>query len=144
MNNTFPLQQTPLTGNLDSESITRQYKLNLMTRFMEIKSLNPKVTQIEIAKELGYPTSSLHDTHDINMLSPYRNTPISHKRKQKNSNQEHDLQRHQMTSNDPKEPQLTSNDAEVKHVKSKNRLKSGGEIEINQEFLHEILHKNNL
>ena len=144
MTNTFSLQQTSLTGNLDKKSITRQYKLNLMTRFMEIKSLNPKVTQFEIAKELGYPTSNLHDTHDINMRSPFRNTPSSHKRKQKISNREHDLQRHQMTSNDLKEPQLTSNDAEVKHVKSKNRLKSGGNIEINQEYLHEILHKNNL
>ena len=45
---------------------------------------------------------------DINMLSPYRIPPNSNKRKQKTSNCEHDLERHQMRSNYLKEPQLTS------------------------------------
>ena len=36
------------------------------------------------------------------MLSPYRIPPDSHKRKQKNSNHENDLEKPQMTSNDLK------------------------------------------
>ena len=38
MNNSFSLQQISKTGNLESNLITRQYKLNLMARFMEIKN----------------------------------------------------------------------------------------------------------
>ena len=52
MNNTFSLEQISETVNLDSSLIFRQYKLNLMARFMEIKSLNPKIRQDQIAKEL--------------------------------------------------------------------------------------------
>ena len=59
MNNTFSLQQISQTGNFDSDLITRQYKLDLMARFMEIKSINPKLKQSEIAKELGYSSSTL-------------------------------------------------------------------------------------
>ena len=35
--------------------------------------MNPRLTQKELAKELGCSTSSLHcNRKDINMLSPYR------------------------------------------------------------------------
>ena len=44
-----------------------------MARFMEMKSNNPKLTQKEIAKELGYSDSTLKRyRNDINMQSPYR------------------------------------------------------------------------
>ena len=59
MNNTFSLQQISQTGNVDSDLITRHYKLDLMARFMEIKSINPKLKESEIAKELGYSSSTL-------------------------------------------------------------------------------------
>ena len=36
MINTFSLERISKTGNLDSNLIVRQYKLNLMARFMEI------------------------------------------------------------------------------------------------------------
>ena len=49
MNNTFSLQQISRTGNLDSNLISRQYKLNLMADFMRIKHKNPKLKQSEIA-----------------------------------------------------------------------------------------------
>ena len=49
-----------------------------------------------------------------------------------------------MSSNDIKRPHLTSNDPEAKPVKSKNNLKGGANIEINDKYLHEILHKNTL
>ena len=71
MNNTFSLQQKPQTGNLDSNLITRQYKLDLKARFMEMKSINPKLKQSEIAKEIGCSSSILQRYRQaINMLSP--------------------------------------------------------------------------
>ena len=42
MNDTFSLEQISKAGNFDSNVIFRQYKVDLMARFMEIKSLNPK------------------------------------------------------------------------------------------------------
>ena len=45
-----------------------------MARFREIKSLNPKLKQSEIAKELGCSTSTLQRyRQDLNMISPDRN-----------------------------------------------------------------------
>ena len=78
------------------------------------------------------------------MLSPYRIPPDSHKRRQKILNQEQDLEGTQMFSNDCKRPQMTTNDPEVKPVKSKNKLEGGAIIEINGEYLDEILHNDNL
>ena len=51
MNNSysFSLQQISRTGNLDSNLISRQYKLNLMAVFIWIKYKNPKMKQSEIA-----------------------------------------------------------------------------------------------
>ena len=73
MNNTFSLEQISKTGNLDANLILRQYKLDLMSRFMEMKSNNPKFTQKQISKELGFSDSTLKRyRNDINMQSPYR------------------------------------------------------------------------
>ena len=50
---------------------------------MEIKSINPKTKQSEIAKELGCSSSTLQRyRRDINLISPYRNTRIHFKSKQ--------------------------------------------------------------
>ena len=43
MNNLLCLQQIFQTGNLDSISILRQYKLDLMTRFIEKKNHESKI-----------------------------------------------------------------------------------------------------
>ena len=59
MNTTVSLEQIFETGSLDSNSIFRQYKLDLMARFMEHKSTNPKLKQSEIAKELGCSRNTL-------------------------------------------------------------------------------------
>ena len=99
MNNTFTLQQMSQTGSLDSNLMLRQYNLDLMTRFKEIKAVSPKLKQDQIAKELGCPSSTLQrHRQDINMLSPYRISPKNHKGKQKISNREHEPERPQMTS----------------------------------------------
>ena len=42
MNNSFSLQQISKTGNLDSNLKFRQYELNLMAKFIQIKFENPK------------------------------------------------------------------------------------------------------
>ena len=71
MNNTFSLQQITQTGNLDSNSIMRQYKLDLMATLTVVKTINPKLKQSEIAKELGFSSSTLQRCrNDLNMLSP--------------------------------------------------------------------------
>ena len=53
MNNTFCLKQISKTGNLDANLISRQYKIGVTARFMEIKSVNPRLRQHQIARELG-------------------------------------------------------------------------------------------
>ena len=53
MNNSFSLQQISRTGNLDPNLISRQYKLDSMSKFMCIKFENPKLKQSELAYQLG-------------------------------------------------------------------------------------------
>ena len=43
----------------DSNLILRQYKTDLMARYMKIKSTNPKLKQDQIAKELCFSVSTL-------------------------------------------------------------------------------------
>ena len=76
MSNIFTSHWISRTGNLDSNLISRQYKLNLMSDFMRLKYENPKSKQSEIANQLGYSCSTLQRYRsDINMLSPYRFRP---------------------------------------------------------------------
>ena len=85
MNDTFSLEQISKTGNLDANLLLRQYKLELMSRFVEIKSITPKLTQKQIAKELGFSYSTLKRyRNDIKKQRPYRLSPTNHKRSQKN------------------------------------------------------------
>ena len=154
MNNSFSLQQIYRTGNLDPNLISRQYKLDLMSKSMCINFENPKIKQCEIANQLGYSTSNLQRyRNDINMLSPYRINPINTNKRTKkgknttfdtNSHRDPNVKRPQLTSNDLKIPQSTSKENSQK-VKAKNSLKSGfvqENVEINDQFLDEI-HQNN-
>ena len=76
MKNNFSLKQISKTGNLDANLMSRQNKLDLMARFMDIKSVKPRLRQDQIAKELGCSKSTLQRYgNDINMLSPYRIPP---------------------------------------------------------------------
>ena len=71
--NTYSLEQISRTGNLDINLILRQYKLDLMCKFMDIKSNNPKLTQKQIAKQIGSSDSNLSRYRkDINTTSPYK------------------------------------------------------------------------
>ena len=82
--NNFSLEQISRTSNLDSSLIQRQYKLDLLPRFMKIKSINPKLRQDEMAEKLSCSSSTLKRYRNkINMLSSYRIPPNSNRRRQK-------------------------------------------------------------
>ena len=126
-----------------------------MARLMDMKSVTPKAKQGQTAKKLGCSNSTLQRyRQNINMISPYRISPNSQKRKQGISNRENDLdrpqttsndrKRHQMTSNDFKRPEVTSSDPEVQPIKNKNKLKGGAKIEFNDKDLDEVLHNSTL
>ena len=59
MNNSFSLEQIAKTGDLNADLVIRQYKLDKMAKFMEIKSINPNLKQSGIAKELAISTFTL-------------------------------------------------------------------------------------
>ena len=59
MIDSLPPEQTSKKGNLDSHLLLRQYIFGLMARVMEIKSVNPKLEQNQIAKLLSCPSSTL-------------------------------------------------------------------------------------
>ena len=126
MNNSFSLQQISKTGNLESNLISCQFKLNLIANFMLIKFEKPRIKQSEKADQLGYSSSTLQGyRNDINMHTPYRIQPnITDKRSKKVSSinlhiishREHDLKRAQMTSKNTNE--------NGEKVKSKNILRA--------------------
>ena len=155
MNNSFSLEQIQKTSNLDANSISRQYKLNLLADFMRVKYENPKMKQFEIADQLGMSSSTLQRyRNDINMLSPYRsNLNNTSKRTKKTNNNNfdnichtnQDVKRLQLTSNDLNRPQSTSN-GNSKKTKTKTNLKGGSlqeNIGINEHYLDKTLQNNN-
>ena len=72
MNNNFSLRQISKTSNLDFNLIFRQYKLNLMAKFMQIKIEKPKLKRSDISNQLCYSSDTLErDRRDKNMLSTY-------------------------------------------------------------------------
>ena len=73
----------------------RHYKLDKMANFMEIKCINPKLKQSEIAREMKRSPSTLQRYRkEMKTFSPYR-IPNTHTRKQKSSGFDH-----KMTSKD--------------------------------------------
>ena len=59
MNNTFTSEQIAETGDLTADLVMRQYMLDKLAKYMEIKSTNPKLKQSELAKELNVSSSTL-------------------------------------------------------------------------------------
>ena len=148
MNNTCSLDQTQKTGDLSVDLILRQYKLDKVAKFMEIKPSNPKLKQSEMAKLLELSSSRIQRyRRGMNMLSPCSIPPSSktNQRKQKTPNTNFDDV--EMTSDDLK---MISNDlakletnteASVKrksNSRNKNNLKVGSvheNIEMNDKYL---------
>ena len=84
---------------------------------MEIKSVNPKLKQSDIARELKISSSTLQRyRREIKMLRPYK-IPLSSNtctEKQKTSKRtEHEFK---MTSNDANWPQMTSKRHQMKMI----------------------------
>ena len=99
MKHPYSLEKISRTGNIDANLNTRQYKLDLMARFVEIKAMNPQLKWNDLAKQLNHSSSTLQRyRNDLNMLSPYRIPSNRHKRRPKTSNE--DLKRPQMNSKD--------------------------------------------
>ena len=135
MKNTPSLNEIIKNSTMDPNMLTKYYKLKLMNDFMNIKYQNPKMTQSQISSQLNMSPSTIQRyRNDINMISPYRINPNNVKKQQKKTKIDNndDLKRLQLTSNDKK-------------TKSKNVLKAGSvqdNIEINEHYLNKIL-KNN-
>ena len=107
----------------------RQHKMDKGAKFMEIKSIKPKIKQSGITRELKISSSTLHRyRRETNMLSPYGIPPSSntHTRKQMISNHiENDLK---MDSKDLKMNRngTNENDKPVsKKVNTKNCSRGG-------------------
>ena len=82
--NTPSLNEINKTANMNPNLITKHYKLKLMNDFMNIKYLDPKLKQSEIASQLNMSPSTIQrHRNDINMLSPYRNNPNNVKKRPK-------------------------------------------------------------
>ena len=110
MVNTPSLNEINKNSTMDPNMLTKYYKLKLMNDFMNIKYQNPKMTQSQISSQLNMSLSTLQrHRNDINMISPYRNSPNNVKKRPKKAKIDDigDLKRPQMTSNDVK---TTSNE----------------------------------
>ena len=143
MNNTPSLNEINKNSTMGPNMLTKYYKLKIMNDFMNIKYQNPKKTQSEISSQLSISPSTIQRyRNDINMISPYRINPNIVKKQQKKTKIDNndDLKRPQLTSNDLK---TTSND---KKTRSKNVLKAGSikkeNIVINEHYLDKYI-KNN-
>ena len=69
---------------MDPNLITRQYRLKLMNDFMNIRYLNPKLKQSEIASQLDMSASTIQrHRNEINMISPYKINPNNVKKRPK-------------------------------------------------------------
>ena len=105
MNNTPSLNGINKISNMNPNMLTKYYKLKLLNDFMNIKYQNPKTTQSEISSQLNMSSSTIQRyRNDINMFSPYRINPNNVKKRSKKAkiDDNGDLKRHQMTSNDLK------------------------------------------
>ena len=61
MINTQSFEQRPKTGNLDANLILRQTKLDLLFRFIEVKSNFPNLPRKSIAQHLGDSGSTIKE-----------------------------------------------------------------------------------
>ena len=73
MNNFSSSEQRSKTGNLDAKLLLRQYKLDVMSGFIDLKPINPKLRQDQLSRELVYSCSTLQRyRHDTKIQYPYK------------------------------------------------------------------------
>ena len=88
--------------------ISRQCKLDLLARFMEINSVEPKLRQDQIAKELGCSSSTLQRyKNDINKL-PSCGIPPNNTNKWRQKISDSNLDDDSHRERDVKRPQINS------------------------------------
>ena len=114
--NTPSLNDINKNSAMDPNMLTKYYKLKIMNDFMNIKYQNPKMSQSEISSQLNMsPFTIQRYRNDINMLSPYRNNPNNVKKQRKKTKIDN--------NSDLKRPQLTSNDLKTTSNDKKNKIK---------------------
>ena len=115
--NDFTIDMAAKSENLNSNSILRLYKQNMLLKFMEIKSNEPKLTQKQICNQLVYSDCTIKQHRDdISMDSPYRGNKYIKKNNKSNSTV---TQTQSHTTNDtPKNNKKTKSN-------KKNHLKGG-------------------
>ena len=116
MNNTPSLNDINKNSTMDTNMLTKYYKLKLMNDFMNIKYQNSKMTQSEISSQLNMSPSTIQRYRNyINILSPYRISPKNVKKQQKKVKIDN--------NGDLKRPQMTSNDLKTTSNVKKNKIK---------------------
>ena len=72
MINHFTIDQLAKSETVDLTSIKSSYKLQILCKFLEMKSSQPKLTQKHFSKQLDYSDSTIKRYRDdIQMDSPY-------------------------------------------------------------------------
>ena len=106
-----------------------------MAKFMEIKCNNAKLIQSENAKLLELSSSTIQRYRkEIKMLSPCRIPSSSKSNQRKQKTPKTKLDDLKVTSDDL---EMTSKRPPTNHLKKKNKLKGGANIENNEKYLDE-------
>ena len=140
MNNTFSLEQISKTGNLNADLILRQYKLDIMARFMQRKSECPRLTQEQISKELGYSSSTVKRyRNDINMRSPYRNN--GPKRSRLTPIDSRYATEQEPETNSKPQNNNTKSKRKSKNIQGGSLIEHQSEIVVDEEYLDNLINK---
>ena len=114
--NTPSLNEINKNSTMVPNMLTKYYKLKLMNDFMNIKYQNPKMTQSEISSQLKMSPSTIQIyRNDINLISLLRINLKNVKKQQKETKIDN--------NDDLKRPQLTSNDLKTSSNDKKNKIK---------------------
>ena len=117
MNKTFSYDNNIKSQSIEPNDLIRTYKLDRCCDFMEAKFNNPKLTQKQICKQLGFSDSTIKRYRDdIKMDSPYRRN--NHKKKK--SKQSPDTATENISKNE--------NTKSVTNKKSRNNVIKGGNV----------------
>ena len=123
--NNFTIDMAVKSENLNSNSILRLYKQNMMLKFMEIKSNGPKLTQRQICNQLSYSDSTIKRYRDgFSMDSPYKRNKYRKENNQPNST---------VTQSQIHTTNETAKNIKNTKNKKKKVLKGGSVLESNQE-----------
>ena len=98
--NNFTIGMAVKSENLNSNSVLRLYKQNMMLKCMEIKYNEPRLTQKQLSHQLGYSDSTIKRRRDdINMDSPYNRNKYRKKNNKPNTSTTQSHTRNENTNN---------------------------------------------